>query len=108
TEDPPTFKSHNHQITKSQNPECTRLPASASSVSLLFHLAACVHDAGDLVAGFPELLVEDVLLALAEDVHGAPGCAQHVSADDAMRQLHVMEAEELHSFVEVEQLLCDF
>src|SRR5438270_8360885 len=77
-------------------------------MSLIFHLRILIDARSNFIPHFPEFLVEDVFLTLTQDVHRAPGSAEHIASDDAMRQLHVMEAKELNALVEIQQLLCDF
>src|SRR4051812_20252071 len=64
-----------------------------------------VDEAGDLVAHVPELLIKDVLLPLLQHFHRGAHGADDAAADDALRQLEMVEAEKLHALIEIEQAL---
>src|SRR4051812_15103160 len=57
----------------------------------------------DAVSYVPEVFVEPVLHTLLEHFHWRAHGSNHSSADDPLGQFQVMETEDLHTFVEVEQ-----
>jgi hypothetical protein len=73
-------------------------------VALAFHVRLCVYARRDFVPHLPQLAVEDMFLALPKDIDGTSGSTQNVASDNAVREFHVMKAEELHSLIEVQQL----
>src|ERR1051326_82678 len=73
-----------------------RMPARG-----LFQLG--IGDVRDLVTHVPKLLEEYVLLALAQQFNRDSTSADDAAADDALSQLQVMVAKNLHPLVEVEQ-----
>src|SRR5271170_1423575 len=64
-----------------------------------------VSSGGDLVADIPQILVEQALHSLLQDFYGRPHGADNPASDDALGELEVVEAENLHAFVEVQQAL---
>jgi hypothetical protein len=46
-----------------------------------------------------------MFLSLAENVNRSSRRAKYVSANNAVRELHVMKAKELHAFIKVQKLL---
>ena len=61
----------------------------------------------DLVADVPQVFVEPMLHALLQHFHWRPHGADDAAADDALRELQVVEAEQLHALVEIDQPLGD-
>src|ERR1035438_4005467 len=61
----------------------------------------------DLVADLPQVFVEPVLHALLQHFHRRPHGADDAAADDALGELEVVEAEQLHALVEIDQPLGD-
>lgn len=59
----------------------------------------------NLVAHIPKLFVEKMLHTLVQHFDRRAHCAHHASADDSLRQLQMMEAEQVNPFVEIEQPL---
>jgi len=66
-----------------------------------------VGSGGDLVAHVPEIFVEPAFHALLQDFHGRSHGADDPASDDAFGELEMVEAEQLHAFIEVEQTLGD-
>src|ERR1035441_5522601 len=57
----------------------------------------------NLVAYVPKILVEPAFHALLQHFHGRSHGADHVASDDAFGELEMVEAEQLHAFVEIQQ-----
>src|SRR5258706_10413392 len=62
---------------------------------------------GDLVADVPQILVEPAFHSLLQDFHGRSHGADDAASDDSFGELEMVETEELHAFVKVEQALGD-
>src|ERR671925_675216 len=69
----------------------------------LLHLL--IDEAGDLVAHVPECFIEDMLLPLLQHFDGRAHGADDAAANNALRQLEMVIAEELHALIEIEQAL---
>ena len=76
-----------------------------SSVILLSR--RCWVGGGDLVADVPQIFVEPAFHALLQDLHGRSHGTDDPASDDAFGKLEMVEAEQLHAFVEIEQALGD-
>ena len=61
----------------------------------------------DVVAHIPKLFVKQVFHALVEDLDRGSHGTDHPTSDDALRQLQVMEAEQVHAFIEIEHAFGD-
>src|SRR5215467_8861311 len=61
----------------------------------------------DLVSHVPDFAIGQVLHALLKDLHRRSAGADHATANDALRQLEMVEAEGRHAFVEIEHALGD-
>src|ERR1019366_1955686 len=61
----------------------------------------------DLVADLPQVFVEPVLHALLQHFHRRPHGSDDAAANDALGELEVVEAEQLHALVEIDQPLGD-
>src|SRR5215469_4000793 len=61
----------------------------------------------DLVAHVPDLAIGHVLHALLKDLHRRSAGADDATANDALRQLEMVEAKGLHALVEIEHALGD-
>ena len=59
----------------------------------------------DLVADVPQIFVEPAFHSLLQDFHGRSHGAHDPASDDSFAELEMVETEELHAFVEVEQAL---
>ena len=62
---------------------------------------------GDLIAYVPQFFIEEVLHTLVQNLDGRPHRAHHTASDDPLRKLQVVESEQVHLFVEVQQTLRD-
>ena len=61
----------------------------------------------DVVAHIPKLFVEQMLHALVENLDRGSHGTDHSASDDSLRQLQVMEAEQVHAFIEIEHTFGD-
>ncbi len=64
-----------------------------------------IRSSSDLVPHVPEILIEPAFHSLLQNFHRSSHGANHPSSDDAFGEFEMVEAEELHAFVEVEQAL---
>jgi hypothetical protein len=62
---------------------------------------------GDARTNLPKRLIEDVLLALAEQVHGHSAGPDDAAAYYALRELQMVETEELQSLIKVKHIFGD-
>src|ERR1700694_292858 len=60
---------------------------------------------GDLVTDVPQILVEAAFHSLLQNFHGRSHGADDAPSDDSFGELEMVEAEQLHAFVEVEHAL---
>src|SRR6266852_4924102 len=72
-------------------------PASASGVP-----ARCIRSCRDLVSQIPKLPVRDVLHTLLQDLDRRSHGPDLSATDDPLRQLEMMEAEQLHQLVKIQ------
>src|SRR4051812_19263098 len=74
-------------------------------LSTCFHCRICLRR--DLVTDVPQFLVEAMLHALVQNFHRSSHRSHDSAADDSLRQLQMMQSEQLHAFVEIQQSLGD-
>src|SRR6266853_3405237 len=60
---------------------------------------------GDLVAHVPQILVEPAFHSLLQNFHRRSHGSDDAPSDDSFGELEMVEAEQLHAFVEVEHAL---
>ena len=70
-------------------------------------LQPLVRAGGDLIAHVPQFFIEEVLHALVQDLDRGSHCAYHTAANDPLGKFQVMEAEEVHLLVEIQQTFRD-
>src|ERR671922_469035 len=58
---------------------------------------------GDLVANVPEILIEEMLHPLMQNFDRSSHGADHPSPNDPLREFQMVETEEVHAFVEIQQ-----
>jgi hypothetical protein len=64
-----------------------------------------VGGGGDLIADVPKIFVEPAFHSLLQDFHGRSHGAHDPASDDSFGEFEMVETEQLHAFVEVEQAL---
>jgi len=84
------------------------IPTLRRAGTLVLHLLqGCVGLGCDLVAHLPKIFVEKMLHALVEHLDGGTHRAHDPATDNSLRQLQVVEAEQVHALVEIQQALGD-
>ena len=71
-----------------------------SRSTLLQHLT---RPRRDLIPHIPQFLIEKMFHALVQDLDRCSHRAHYPASNDSLRQLQVMEAKQVNTFIEVEQ-----
>jgi hypothetical protein len=83
-------------------------PALSFQMSILFLAVFCLlTGCGDVVADVPEVFVEPMLHTLLQDLDWCAHGSDDSTADDAFRQFEMVETEQLHALVEIDEAFGD-